>query len=104
MAPHIMCQTTRIPATRSGVVEEGFLVFADDTLMAVVIRLDRTLDEELEDLRGRWYLETGYGACTIGPGVDQLFRSPDEAQRWVLERVSRAREAAAHAAMMRPVP
>ena len=92
MAPHIICQTIRIPATRSGVVEDGFLIFADDVLMAAVTRLEHSIDEDLEDLRGQWYLETGYGPCAVGPGDDQLFRSPDDAQQWVLERVTYPRE------------
>ncbi len=90
MAPHIACQSILIPASpRTGTVEEGFLVFADDVLMAAVMRLDKSVDG---DLRGQWFLETGYGPCTVPPGSDVLFRTPDEAQQWVLERVTRARK------------
>ncbi|HEV2604114.1 MAG TPA: hypothetical protein VGU24_10685 [Microvirga sp.] len=67
-------------------VEEGILIFADDVLMAVVMRLDSSVDDE--GMRGLWYLETGYGPCARAPGTDQLFGSPDEAQAWVLQRVS----------------
>ncbi|HEX2556413.1 MAG TPA: hypothetical protein VHL98_22165 [Microvirga sp.] len=88
MAPHITCQSIRIPVNRSGEVEQGFLVFADDALMAVVMLLDGSLDEELNHLKGRWFMETGYGPCAVAPGTDQIFQSPDEAQQWVLERVS----------------
>jgi hypothetical protein len=89
MAPHIRCQTILIPATRSGVVEQGFLVFADDVLMAVVMYLDKSVEA---DLRRQWFLETSYGSCTVPPGSDVLFQTPDEAQSWVLQRVTRARE------------
>ena len=53
MAPHISCQTILVPVNRSGIVEQGFLVSADDVLMAVVVQLDGSLGEELQDLKGR---------------------------------------------------
>ncbi|HEV2603339.1 MAG TPA: hypothetical protein VGU24_06725 [Microvirga sp.] len=62
------------------------LIFADDALMAVVMQLEGSVDDE--KLRGLWYLETGYGPCVERPGTDRLFKTPDEAQQWVLERVS----------------
>ncbi len=88
MAPHISCQTILIPAICSGLTEQGFLVFADDQLMAMVIYHQ---DSVREDMRGLWYLETGYGPCAEGPRVDRVFQSPDEAQQWVRERVACAR-------------
>ncbi len=94
MAPHISCQTILIPAICSGLTEQGFLVFADDQLMAMVIYHQ---DSVREDMRGLWYLETGYGPCAAGSGVDRVFQSPDEAQHWVLAQVTRAREALAPA-------
>ena len=90
MAPHIRCQTILIPVSpRSSTVEQGFLILVDDVLMAVIMCLDKSVED---DLRGQWFLETGYGPCTVGPGEDVLFQNPDEAQQWVLERVTRARE------------
>ena len=58
--------------------------------MACVMHLDGSLGEELADLKGLWYLETGYGRCAVALGEDVLFRSPDEAQAWMLERVTHA--------------
>ena len=92
MAPHISCQTILIPAICSGLTEQGFLVFADDQLMAMVIYHQ---DSVREDMRGLWYLETGYGPCAEGPRVDRVFQSPDEAQQWVRERVARVSPAPA---------
>jgi hypothetical protein len=90
MAPHIRCQTILIPASpRSNTVEQGFLVFADDVLMAVVMCLDKSVED---DLRGQWFVETGYGPCTVPLGSDILFQTPGEVQEWVLEQVTRARE------------
>jgi hypothetical protein len=86
MAPHITCQTILVPATPTRAVEQGFLIFADNVLMAVVMHLQRSVDDP--DLRGLWFLETGYGPCAEPPGVERTFRSPDEAQQWVLQRVS----------------
>ncbi len=89
MTPHITCQTILVPAPRSGVVEQGFLVFADSKLMAVVTHLWNSVDK---DLRGCWFLEVGFGPCAEPPGSDLTFRTRSEAQQWVLERVTRAHE------------
>lgn len=90
MDPHITCQTILLPATRSGVVEEGLLVFADDVLMAVVMLLQNSVSDP--DLPGRWYLETGYGPCEEAPGTNRLFETSDEAEAWVLECLTRVSE------------
>jgi hypothetical protein len=37
--------------------EEGCLIFADDRLVAVLVRLSQLHEE----LAGRWYLEAGFG-------------------------------------------
>ena len=91
MAPRITCQTVLVPATASGTVEEGLLIFGDDTLLAVVMRLDSSVDDSL---RGRWFLEVGFGPCAVHPASDLLFHSADEAKAWVREQVARARGAA----------
>ena len=49
MTPRIHCEMIRLPTTRSGVVEQGFLVFADDQLLAVVAHLYNSVDEDLRD-------------------------------------------------------
>ncbi|HEY8380869.1 MAG TPA: hypothetical protein VIL09_01840 [Microvirga sp.] len=86
MAPHITCQAILVPTTHRDGIEQGLLIFADDALMAVVTYLHNSVDEE--GPRGRWFLETGYGACSAEEDV--LFDTPDEAQQWVLERLRKA--------------
>ncbi len=66
MQRHITCQKVLMPANRSGVLEEGFLVFADDRLMAVVIHLQNSVTEEFQ---GLWCLETGDGPCAVMQGI-----------------------------------
>lgn len=57
--------------------EEGLLVFADDRLVAVLVRLS----QEHEDLAGRWFLETGFGRLD-GPN-HPTFSDLDAAQDWM---------------------
>jgi hypothetical protein len=52
VGPHITCQTILIPTASMRAVEEGILIFADDVLMAVVMRLDSSVDDE--GMRGLW--------------------------------------------------
>jgi hypothetical protein len=87
MVPHITCQTIFVPATGTHGVKQGLLIFADNTLMAVIMHLENGAEE---DRKGRWFLETGYGPCTPPIGTDLTFRSPDEAQQWVLKRMTSA--------------
>jgi hypothetical protein len=87
MAPEISLQTVLVPATPTSTVERGLLIFADDVLMAVVMHLDGSVDNDA--LRGPWYLETGYGPCAQRPGTDLAFKTPDEAQAWVLNCCTR---------------
>ncbi len=66
-------------------VEEGILIFADDVLMAVVMRLDSSVDDE--GMRGLWYLETGYGPLD---GINHpTFATLDAAQEWISQRLTR---------------
>jgi hypothetical protein len=62
--------------------EEGRLVFADNRLVAVLVRLS----EEHGRKAGRWYLEHGFGKLD---GLAQpIFTDLDEAQDWVAQRIS----------------
>lgn len=58
---------------------EGRLIFADDHLSAVIVRLDG----EHHDLQGKglWHLEAGFGKCNTASAP--LFKTPDEAGAWV---------------------
>ena len=62
---------------------DGFLEFADDTLVAVFVRLE---DEAHGDVRGQWFLEAGFGRCNASLG-HLSFKLPDDVQRWVLNRL-----------------
>ncbi len=60
--------------------EDGCLVFADDRLVAVLVRLS----DEHGRKAGRWYLEHGFGKLD-GP-VHPIFIDLNEAQDWVTQR------------------
>jgi hypothetical protein len=61
--------------------EEGSLVFADNRLVAVLVRLSKEHGRKA----GRWYLEHGFGKLD-GP-AHPIFADLDEAQDWVAQRV-----------------
>ena len=81
MDPRLTCQPTRVAIGNRA--EEGFLIFADDCLVAVITHLQRTVSE---DLRCHWFLEAGFGPCAAYPPPE--FDTPDEVQRWVLARLA----------------
>jgi hypothetical protein len=65
--------------------EEGCLVFSDDRLVAVLVRLS----DENEVAPGQWFYEAGFGACN-GP-EHPTFASLDEATDYIAKRIHRAR-------------
>jgi hypothetical protein len=69
----------------TGLDEEGMLIFADDRLVAVLVRLSDA-HEEL-GIAGRWYLETGYGLrlTEMAPTFPDL----DAAQAWISHQLVR---------------
>lgn len=67
----------------NGTAEEGFLVFEDGVLVAVLT----LLSGQYGGMAGRWFLEHGFGALD-GP-AHPTFPDPDAAQRWIAERLSR---------------
>ena len=92
MVPHITCQTVSISTGRADGVEENLLIFSDDMLVAVA----RCCEEHVSDIsQSFWILKIGYGLCASPLSKDLTFRSPAEAQQWVLERLSRASTGAA---------
>ena len=57
---------------------EGLLIFTNGLLVAVLVRLQ---DEAHEELRGSWWLEAGFGPCSVvGP---PLFSDLTEAEEWI---------------------
>lgn len=57
---------------------EGVLIFSNGLLVAVLVRLQ---DEAHEELRGSWWLEAGFGPCSVvGP---PLFSDLAEAKDWI---------------------
>jgi hypothetical protein len=62
--------------------EDGRLAFADEQLVAVLVRLD---DAVHEDERGSWFLEVGFSPCSRS--IQPVFGSLEEAQAWVQEQV-----------------
>ena len=67
----------------TGLDEDGLLVFADDRLVAVLVKLSDA-HEEL-GVRGHWFLETGYGP--LNTREDPIFPDLDAAQAWIKERL-----------------
>jgi hypothetical protein len=61
--------------------EEGCLVFVNNRLVAVLVRLS----EEHGRKAGRWYLEHGFGKLD-GP-AHPIFIDLNEAKNWVAQRV-----------------
>jgi hypothetical protein len=62
--------------------EEGCLIFADDRLVAVLVRLSRLH----EGLAGRWYLEAGFGRLE-GPSKP-TFRDLGTAKKWITQHLT----------------
>jgi hypothetical protein len=61
----------------NGYDEEGLLVFADDRLVAVLVRLS----DHHGELAGRLFLEVGFGGLTA-PG-DQTFPNIEAARAYI---------------------
>lgn len=80
----IAFQTTKVRI--DGHDSEGLLIFADDQLSAVIVRLDG--EAHAPEQKGRWHLEAGFGPCDvrIAPPV---FTTPDDAAGWVRQMLAR---------------
>jgi hypothetical protein len=74
-----------IPVRLNGHANEGRLVLAGGQLVAVLVRLDGDVDAA--ELKGRWFLEAGFGPCAVADGP--VFRGLDEARAWVEGRIRR---------------
>lgn len=94
--PPLACQAVRVATVPSG--ERGCLVFLDDRLVAVLVRVGpncagnghgvpdqaETGLEEDPELDG-WHLESGYGACRVAN--PPLFGTLSEALAWIARRI-----------------
>jgi hypothetical protein len=61
--------------------EDGCLVFADNRLVAVLVRLSDLHGKKA----GRWYLEHGFGK--LDGLAHPIFTDLEEARNWVSQRV-----------------
>jgi len=72
-----------MPVLSNNEDREGRLVIAGGQLAAVLVRLDG--EEHEKGLRGRWFLEAGFGRCSRN--IEPTFADLDEAQDWVRQQV-----------------
>jgi hypothetical protein len=71
----------------TGADEEGCLVFSDDRLVAVLVRLS----DQHEIAPGQWFYEAGFGPLD-GPD-HPTFGSLEEASSYIAHRIKKARVA-----------
>lgn len=70
----------------TGADEEGSLVFSDDRLVAVLVRLS----EANEIAPGQWFYETGFGPLNIPE--NPTFGSLEEAEEYIVGRIAVGRQ------------
>jgi hypothetical protein len=68
----------------TGADEEGSLVFSDNRLVAVLVRLS----DANEIAPGRWFYETGFGPLNILE--NPTFASLEEAEAYIAHRIMHA--------------
>lgn len=68
-----------------GLDEDGMLVFAEDRLVAVLVRLSDAHEDLGVD--GHWFLETSYGLRLTEEGV--TFPDLEAAQAWISQQLVR---------------
>jgi hypothetical protein len=71
---------------------EGCLLFVDDRLVAVLVRLEQGAYAD-PSLWGQWLLEAGFGPCETGD-QELIFPTLDVAEQWATERVTLAEQIA----------
>lgn len=64
---------------------EGHLVFADGSLVAVLVRLSDDHDEDA----GKWFLEAGFGR--VEESAQPAFTDLETAQAWIQHRLEGGR-------------
>lgn len=60
--------------------EEGQLVFVNDSLVALLVRLSDLHGEDV----GKWVVEASFGVLVPCEPHGQLFKSLEEAQAWLM--------------------
>lgn len=63
---------------------EGRLIFADDQLTSVIVRLDG--EAHPPEHKGRWHMEAGFGHCDVRV-APPTFATPEDAGAWVRRRL-----------------
>lgn len=74
-----------LPAHLDGDDQDGRLILVDGKLAAVLVRLDS--EAHPPEVLGCWHLEAGFGPFDPA-GQEFLFDTPDEAARWVADRIA----------------
>ena len=75
----------RVKVLVDGHDSEGRLIFVDEQLSAVIVRLDG--EAHIPDHKGRWHLEAGFGKCDARVAPPN-FTTPEEAGAWVKRRLT----------------
>lgn len=65
--------------------QQGYLLFVDEKLVAVVVRIERAEDLDVT-LWGRWCLEAAFGPCQHA-GASLTFAAPEKALEWAVSCV-----------------
>jgi hypothetical protein len=77
--PRFALQSIKVP--HGGEDEAGVLVFVDDRLVAILVRLDAPFYDEAQ---GRWNLEIGFDRCA---GTPSPFERLSGGLAWVAQRL-----------------
>jgi hypothetical protein len=78
MAPQLNRRPVRIDVDRDR-SEQGYLLFADGFLVAVISHLEEAVPGEMQD---SWHVEAGFGPCKSTLPAP-IFESQEEAEDWV---------------------
>ncbi|GJD53499.1 hypothetical protein OPKNFCMD_6275 [Methylobacterium crusticola] len=70
---------------RDGADQDGCLIYLDDRLVSVLVRLMPGMPHPPE-LRHKWRVAAAYGPCAALPGT-RVFDTPDEVSAWITRRV-----------------
>lgn len=77
-------QPTKVATTSTD--EDGLLVYQDQHLVAVIVRLEPAVHGE--PYAGKWNLEATFGHLPYPP--DKVFEDVDHAQEWLEKRLKRS--------------
>ena len=79
-----MTLTTKPVRVSTGADEDGRLVFSDDRLVAILVRLS----DQHEIAPGQWFYEAGFGSLD-GPH-HPIFANLEEATEYIAQRIDQA--------------